>query len=92
MVAVGVSDEDRRHRLVAHGFEQSADMPLVGRTGIDNGDAAFADDVTHRALEGERPRIVGHHSADAGRRLVHSVGGEIEVFVEGDIVGHGKCL
>ena len=88
MVAVGVGDEDRRHRLVAHGVEQRADVALVGRAGIDDGDLAAADDVAHRALEGERPRIVGHHAADAGHRLVHRVGGEIEIFVEGDVVGH----
>ena len=89
MVAVGVGDEDRRHRLVAHGVEQGADVALVGRARIDDRDLAAADDVAHRALEGERSRIVRHHAADAGHGLVHGVGGEVEVFVEGDVVGHG---
>jgi hypothetical protein len=67
-------------------------MRGIVRPGIDDGDAALADDVAHGALEGERPRIVGHHAADARHRLVHGVGGEIEVFVEGDVVGHDECL
>ena len=89
MIAMGVGDEDMRHRLVAHRVEQRADVTLVGRAGIDDGDLAAADDVAHRALEGERPRIIGHHAPDAGHRLVHRVGDEIEIFVEGDVVGHG---
>ena len=88
VVAVGVGDEDRRHRLVAHGIEQRADVALIGRPGVDDGDLAAADDVAERALEGERPRIISHHAADARHRLVHRVGGEIEIFVEGDVVGH----
>ena len=88
MIAMGVGDEDRRHRLIAHGVEQRTDVALVGRPGIDDGDLAAADDVAHRALEGERPRIIRHHAADARHRLVHGVGGEIEILVEGDIVGH----
>ena len=89
MIAVGVGDEDRRHCLVAHRVKQSADVTLVGRTRIDDSDLAAADDVAHRALEGERPRIIGHHAADAGNRLVHGVGDEIEILVEGNVVGHG---
>ncbi len=90
MVAVGVGDEDRGHRLVAHGLEQRADMGGIVRPGIDDGDLAAADDVAHRPLEGERSRIVRHHAADAGHRLVHRVGGEIEIFIEGNVVGHGR--
>ena len=89
MVAVGVGDENMRHRLVAHGLEQRGDMGGIVRAGIDDGDAAAADDVAHRALEGERPGIVRHHAAYAGHRLVHGVGREFEIFVEGDVVGHG---
>ena len=32
MVAMGVGDEDVRHRLAAHGIEQRRDMRLVERT------------------------------------------------------------
>ena len=73
----------------AYGVEQRADVSGVVRAGVDDGDLAAADDVAHGALEGERPRIIGHHAAQAGHRLVHSAGGEIEIFVEGDVVGHG---
>ena len=88
MVAVGVGDENVRHRLVAHGVEQRGDMRRIVRTRIDDGDLAAADDVAHRPLEGERAGIVRHHAAHARHRLVHGVGGEIEALVEGNVVGH----
>ena len=88
MVAVGVRDEDRAHRLVAHGIEQRADMRGIVGPRIDDGDFAFADDVAERALEGERARIIGHHTAHARYHLVDRVGREFEIFIEGDVVGH----
>ena len=89
MVAMRVGDENMRHRLVAHGIEQRGDVDRIVGAGIDDGDLAAADDVGERALEGERPRIVGHHPAHAGHHLVDGVGGEIERLVEGNVVGHG---
>ena len=86
--AVGVGDENGRHRLVAHCLEQRANMALVGRAWIDNGDLAATDNVAERALEGEWPRIIRHDAADAHYRLVHGVGGKIEILVEGDVVVH----
>ncbi len=83
MIAVGVGDENMRHGLVAHGVEQRRDMALVGGARIDDGDLAPADDVAERALEGERPRIVGHDAAHAGHDLVDRVGREIESLIEG---------
>src|SRR6185437_1370284 len=91
MVAMGVRDENMRHRLVAHGLEQRGYMGGIVRAGIDNGDAAFADNVAQRALEGERPRIVRHHAAYAGHRLVDRARDEIEMSVKGDVIGHGEC-
>ena len=76
MIAVGVGDEDRRHRLVAHGVEQRPDMRRIVGARIDDGDAAFADDVADGALEGERAGIVGHHAAHARHDLVGRVGGK----------------
>ena len=78
MIAMGVGDENMRHGLAAHGVEQRGDMRGIVGAGIDDGDLAAADDVADRALEGERPRIVGHHPAHAGHRLVDRVGREIE--------------
>ena len=74
MVAMGVGDEDVRHRLAAHGIEQRRDMRVIQRPGIDDGDAAAADDVAHRALERERPRIVAQEAPDAGRDLLDLAG------------------
>ena len=53
-------------------------MGVVVGTRIEDRDFAAADDVAHRALEGERPGIVGDHGAHARRNLPHPVGLEIE--------------
>ena len=66
MVAMGVGDQDMRHGLAAHGIEQRCGMRLVVGTGIDDRDLALADDVAHRAGEGERARIVAEHPPHAG--------------------------
>src|SRR5262245_16551880 len=58
VVAVSMSDQDVRDRLVPNGIEQRSDMHFVERTGIDDGDAITADDIADRSLEGERPWIV----------------------------------
>jgi hypothetical protein len=81
-----------RHGLVAHGVEQRCDMGRIVRAGIDDGDLTLADDVAERALEGERPGIIGHHPAHAGHDLIDRVRGEIEILVEGDVVGHGGFM
>ena len=41
-----------------------------------------------RVLKGERPGIVRHDPAHAGHHLVHRVGGEFEILVEGYVVAH----
>ncbi len=93
MVAMGMGDKDVRHRLVAHGIEQRADVAGIVGAGIDNGDATVADDVAERAFEGERARIVGHDSPHAGHHLIHPIGREIEILVERNVVAHAdsKC-
>ena len=93
MVAVGVGDEDMRHRLAADSIEQRFRMRLVVGAGIDDGDVTPAYDVAHRAGEGERARIVAENPPHAGTRLVDGPRLERKVAVERDvvIVGHGKC-
>ena len=90
MVAVGVGDEDMRHGFAAYGVEERRDVGGVVRTGIDDGDLAAADDVAHRALEGERARIIAEHAPHAGHGLVDLTGREVEAFVEGNVVGHAN--
>ena len=51
-----------------------------------------ADDVAERALEGERPGIVGDDAAHAGRDLLGAAGREVEAPVVGDVVGHAGPL
>ena len=90
MIAMRMGDENMRHRLVAYGIEQRADMGGIVGAGIDDGDLAPADDVAERAFEGERSGVVGHHPAHAGHHLVNRVGREIETLVERNVVvGHG---
>ena len=88
MVAMGVRDEDMRHRLAAHRVEQRRDMRLIERTGIDDRDPPAPDDIGHRAFEGERARVVAQDAAHAGRYLVHLVRCEVEAPVEGNVVAH----
>ncbi len=63
MVAVGVGDENMRDGLAAHRVEQRRAVHGIVGAGIDDGDFAAADDVAHRALEGERARIVAQTAA-----------------------------
>ena len=63
MIAVGVRDQDMGDGFTAHGIKQRLHMRRIVRPGIDDRDFAAADDVTHRALEGERARIVGEDAA-----------------------------
>ena len=90
MIAMGMGDENVRDGFAAHGIEQRRDMGIVIGAGIEDRDFAAADDVTHRALEGERARIIGDHRAHAGRDLRHRVGLEIESLVERDVVAHAS--
>ena len=85
MIAVGVGDENMRDGLAAHGVEQRRAVDGIVRARIDDGDLAAADDVAHRAFEGERARVVAQYAPHAGHRLVDASGNELEVFVVGDV-------
>src|SRR6266705_6933635 len=91
MAAMGMSDEDMRHGLAAHGIEQCRRMGLAVGTGIDDRDLAAAYDVADRAGEGERARIVAEHTPHAGANLVDDTGTKRKVAIERDVVvvGHG---
>ena len=78
MVAMGVGDEDVRHGLAAHRIEHRLDVVLVLRTRIDDRDLAAPEDVAERALEGERPGIVGDDAAHARHDLLGAAGLEVE--------------
>ena len=88
MIAMGMGDENVADGFAAHGVEQRRDMRVVVGAGIEDRHFAAADDVAHRAFEGERAGIVGHDRADARRDLAHRVGREVERLVEGDVLGH----
>jgi hypothetical protein len=88
MVAMGVGDENMGDGLAAHGVKQRGDMGVVVGPGIEDRDFAAADDVAHRAFEGERAGIIGDDRADTRRNLAHPVGFEIEGLIEGNVVVH----
>ena len=92
MIAVGMGDENMRHRLAAHGVEQRTDMRGIVGTGIDDRDVAAAEDVADGSLERERTRVIGHDPSHARHRLVDRVRREIEFLVEGNVVVHGLVL
>ena len=93
VVAMGMGDQDMRHGLAAHRIQQRLGMRLVVGTGIDDRDLALAHDVTDRAGEGERARIVAQHPPHAGTRFVDDARLQREVAVERDVVvvGHGDA-
>src|SRR5205807_723689 len=88
MVAVGVGDEDVRDRLVSYRREQRRNVRLVERARIDDGNAAVADDVAYRALEGERPRVVAQEPTHARAHLLDLTGRELEASVVADVIAH----
>jgi hypothetical protein len=92
MVAVGVGDQDMRHRLPAYGLEECGNVRLIERPRIDDGDAPAADDVAHRPLERHRPRVVAHDPAQPGAHLLDGVGRQVEAAVERNVVGHAQRL
>ena len=91
MVAVGMGDQNMGHGFAAHGIQQRRRMGLVVGAGIDDRDLALADDVTHRAGEGERARIVAENPPHAGADFLDDAGLKRKVAVERDVVviGHG---
>ena len=88
MIAMGMGDENVGYGFAAHRIEQRGNMGVVLRTGIDDRDLAAADDVAHRALEGERARIIGDDGAHAGRHVGGAAGHQIECLVVSDVVAH----
>ncbi len=91
---MGVGDQDMRHGLIADRIEQCRGVGLVVGAGIDDRDLALAHDVTHRAGEGERARIVAENSPHPGANFVGHAGLQRKIAVERDVVvfGHGAVL
>src|SRR5262245_35905681 len=87
---MGVRDQDMRYRLALDGIEQRLGMRLVVGTGIDDRDIALAHDVTDRAGEGERARIVAEDAPHAGTGFLDHAGLQGEIAIEGNVVvvGH----
>jgi hypothetical protein len=91
MVAMGMGDQNMRHRLAAHGVQQRLCVRLVVRSGIDDRDLALAHDVADRAGEGERARIVAENPPHAGASFVDHARLERKIAVERDVVVVGHC-
>src|SRR5215475_2852337 len=88
MIAMGVGNDDVRHRLAAHGIKQHSGVALIERPGIDDRHVAAADNVAQRPLEGERARIIGEDTPHARRNVVNDAGSEVESAIEWDVIGH----
>src|SRR4051794_6611162 len=88
MIAMGMGDDDVRHRLAAHRVEQRRTMRLVDRTGINDGDLPLPYDVAYRALEREWSGIVAQYPPHARHHLFDGVRREVELFVVGNILVH----
>src|SRR5690348_2910768 len=88
MIAMSMSDENMRYRLITHGIEERADVSRIVGAGVDDRDFPMAEDVAHGSLESEWARVVGHDPPHARHGLVHHVPCELEIFVEGNIVAH----
>src|SRR5579871_212150 len=92
MIAMGVSDDDMRHRLAAYGIEQRRRVARINGARVDDRDPAVADDVAQRPLEGERPRIVGQDAPHARRDVVDDPRSEIERAIEREVFGHATLM
>jgi hypothetical protein len=88
MIAMGVGDENMRHRFAAHGVEQRLDVGVIRRAGIDDGDLSAPDDVAHGTLERERAGIIRQQPAHARDDVLDHTGSKVESFVEADVVLH----
>src|SRR4051812_37651152 len=82
MIAMGMSNEDVAHGLAADRREQCCQMLVIVGTWIDDRDFARSDDVARRALEGERPWIIGKHAPDERRQPVRAAGHCVESAIE----------
>src|ERR1700683_3977027 len=92
VIAVRVGDENMSDGLAADCVEQRADMRIIVGSGIEDRDLAATDDVTHRALVGERSGIVGDQRAYARRHLFGVAGHKIEALVERNFVAHAQSI
>ena len=92
VIAMRMGDENVGDGFVAHGIEQRRHMGVIVRSRVEDRHFAAADDVAHRALEGERARIVGQHRADARRDVADRIGLEVEALIEGDVVAHAGLI
>src|SRR4029078_6134685 len=88
MIAVGVGDENVRHRLAADSIEHRAHMRRIIGAWIDDRDVPAAEDIAHGSLEGEWTRVGGHHAPHARHPLPPHIPGASEIFVERNIVAH----
>ena len=88
MVHMSVADEDRLDALVGDGRKEARDMAVIVRAGIDDRDAAIADDIAAGAGEGERPGIRRHQAPQPGRDDLDDARRR-RGTIESNLVGHG---
>src|SRR3954453_1695338 len=81
VVAVSMSDQDVRDRLVPNRIEKRIDMRVVKRPWVDDGNTVAADNIADRSLEGERSWIVAKQPAHARIDFLDLAGGKVEALV-----------
>ena len=92
MIAMAVGDQDVGDSLAAGRLDDGGEMLLAGRTGIDDGHAAAAHDISIGAEKGIGRRIVGDDAAHLrGDLLGHAVV-DINASIEGKLCRHGLDL
>src|SRR3990170_5741715 len=92
MVAMAVGDEDMSEALTLDRVRDRLQMPLVGGTGIDDGDLSAADHIAIGAEEGVGSGIVGDDAPDAGRDLLGDAIIDVNVAIESKLRRHGFVL
>ena len=88
MVAVRVRDQHVADPLAVGRRKNGIDVFGIGRTGIDHGDVAVAEDVGAGAVQREWTGILRDDPADQRRQLGHCAVFEIELAPKRDLHAH----
>ena len=89
MIAMAMGDENISEALALDRVRDRLQMPLVGGTGIDDGDLSAADHISVGAEEGVGPGIIGDDAPDAGRDLLGDAIIDVNAAIESKLRRHG---
>ena len=92
MVAMAMGDQDMADALAPRRLRDRRKMRLVGRTWVDDGHAAAADDIGVGAEEGVGRGIVGDDAAHLRSDLFGHAVVDIDASIEGKLCRHGPLI